>query len=972
MSRIPEDEIIHLKREVNLADLCRDYGIELKQTGPDNLMGLCPFHDDREPSFGVTPSKNLWNCLAGCGGGDTIQLVMKKESVSFRHAVEVLRRRMGTAPAAAVLTTRRGTAHPVLIEPGTELTDALLLSRVTDFYHQTLLNTSRGMKYLQERKIFSPEAINTFRLGMSDRTLGYRIPEQTAHGIKLKAHLQKIGIMRDSGHEHFTGCVVFPILDDAGNVVEIYGRRTTSTSRESPKHLYLPGPHAGVWNAGGVKDSKEWLLCEALIDALSLWVNGYKNVTASYGVNGFTQDHWKLLRACKPERVLICYDNDDGGNRAANELAQQLEPEGIEAWRIELAARSDVNDLVRASDDAPSALASLLAASRRLLPTQRPAVVRVPPLPSLPSPAIPISSTAPVELGPAVVAAAAPNESSSESAPPASPAPAVAPGGAVFELLHEGKQAQLTIGAGESARMYRVRGLDHNGGFEQLKVNLRVGCRERFHLDTLDLYQARQRTAFTAAAHQVLALPRETLESDLNHLVVRLEKLQEERLLASLKVQDTRPTMTPEEEAKALALLREPNLFERILGDFSLAGVVGEDANKLMGYLIAVSRKLPKPLSGQIMARSAAGKSSLLGSILDFVPPEDKHVVTAMTGQALYYLPEDGLQHKVLAVVEDEGSEQASYPLKILQSEHELVLAVTVRDPEGGMPQTKMKRVKGPVAQFTTSTRPETDYELANRYLVLSVDEGREQTRRIHAAQREAETLRGMLRSMDREEVLKTHHNAQRLLRPLRVNNPLAEQLSFPDDRLRLRRDHQKYLGLIRTVAFLRQYQKPIRSCEHRGQTIQYVEVDETDLALTHKLAAEVLGRSLDELAPPTRSFLLALHEMVRAIAAAESIPIESVRFTRRLARERTGWGVTQVREHLEKLLELEYAVCHRVPGQACRFEYELAWDGQGQDGQRFVNGLTALPAADTAPAPAGEIFPDLIGVAAQTLAAVG
>jgi DNA primase len=969
MSRIPTDEIEQLKREVKLAELCRDYGIELKQMGPDNLMGLCPFHDDREPSFGVTPSKNLWNCLAGCGGGDTIQLVMKKEGVSFRHAVEVLRRRIGAAPAAAVLTTRKGTAHPVLIEPGTELTDQLLLSRVTDFYHQTLLNTSRGMKYLQERKVFDPLAVNTFKLGLADRTLGYRVPEQTAHGIKLKAHLQRIGIMRDSGHEHFTGCVVFPILDEAGNVVEIYGRRTSFPSREAPKHLYLPGPHAGVWNAGGIRSAKEWLLCEALIDALSLWVNGYKNVTASYGVNGFTPDHWKLLRSCKPERILICYDNDDGGNRAANELAQQLEPEGIEAWRIELAPRSDVNDLVRGSSDAPATLASLLAASRRLLPTQRPAIVLVPPLPSLPSSAMP--STAPVE--PAVVDAAAPNESSSQSVLPASssslPASSPAPAGApVFELLHEGKQAQLTIGAGESARVYRVRGLDNNGGFDQLKVNLRVGCRERFHLDTLDLYQAKQRSAFTAAAHQVLALPRETLESDLNHLVGKLEKLQEQRLLESLKVQDTRPTMTPEEEAKALALLREPKLFERILGDFALAGVVGEDANKLMGYLIAVSRKLPKPLSGQIMARSAAGKSSLLGSILDFVPPEDKHVVTAMTGQALYYLPENGLQHKVLAVVEDEGSEQANYPLKILQSEHELVLAVTVRDPDGGMPQTKMKRVKGPVAQFTTSTRPETDYELANRYLVLSVDEGREQTRRIHAAQREAETLRGMLRSMDREEVLRTHHNAQRLLRPLRVNNPLAEQLSFPDDRLRLRRDHQKYLGLIRTVAFLRQYQKPIRSCEHRGQTIQYVEVDADDLAITHKLAAEVLGRSLDELAPPTRSFLLALHEMVRAIAAAESVPIESVRFTRRLARERTGWGVTQVREHLEKLLELEYAVCHRVPGQACRFEYELAWDGQGQDGQRFVNGLVVrCDSPQVSPSAANEALQ-----LPQPLAAVG
>src|ERR1700677_4782170 len=128
MPRIPSDEIEQLKRQVSLAELCRDYGIELKQVGPDNWMGLCPFHDDREPSFGVTPSKNLWNCLAGCGGGDTIQLVMKKEGVSFRHAVDALRRRIGTAPAAAVLTTRRGTAHPVLVEPGTELTGALLLS----------------------------------------------------------------------------------------------------------------------------------------------------------------------------------------------------------------------------------------------------------------------------------------------------------------------------------------------------------------------------------------------------------------------------------------------------------------------------------------------------------------------------------------------------------------------------------------------------------------------------------------------------------------------------------------------------------------------------------------------------------------------------------------------------------------------------------------------------------------------------
>ena len=800
-----------------------------------------------------------------------------------------------------------------------------------------MLNTSKGMAYLRERGILSPEAVNTFKLGLSNHTLGYRVPRTTAQGKALQAQLRKIGILRDTGHEHFTGCVVFPIVNAAGEVVEMYGRRMISPVRNASKHLYLKGPHAGVWNAGGVAGQDEWLLCEALIDALSLWVMGFKNVTASYGKNGFTPDHWELLRQHKPRRVLLCYDNDEAGNSGANELAQQLEPEGVEAWRVEFQPHTDANDLLRGSagtrakdEDPRTVFTSLLAAARRLLPTERPVSVPVPP-------------------SPAVMPAATPTVAPTE-APPASTPQDSGLTAQDFRVLHEGKQAELLIGAGDAQRGYRVRGLEHNTSFDQLKVNLRVvyghGSQERFHVDTLDLYNARQRTAFITAGQQILGVSRATLETDLTQLLVKLEAHQEQAILAKAKVSepvDAGPKMTPEEEAKALALLREPKLFQRLLADFELAGVVGEETNKLLGYLIAVSRKLSKPLSGQITARSAAGKSSLMNAILDFVPAEDKQVVTAMTGQALYYLPEDGLAHKVLAIVEDEGSQQASYPLKILQSENELVLAVTVKDPDGGMPQTQLKRVKGPVAQFTTSTRPETEYELENRYLILSVDEGQTQTRRIHQAQRQEETLRGLLRDLDRQEVLTTHHNAQRLLRPLRVNNPFAEALTFPDHQLRFRRDHKKYLGLIRTTAFLRQYQKPIKSCQHRGQELQYIEVDLEDVRLVHDLAVQTLGRSLDELSPPTRSFLIALHAMVEAMAKEQQIRADAVRFSRRTVREKTGWSVTQVRDHLARLLELEYVVSHRVPGLANRWEYELAWDGQGQDGGAFINGLASL-----------------------------
>jgi hypothetical protein len=82
MARVPDEELQRIKSQVNVEDLCRDYGIELQRMGPDNLMGRCPFHDDHTPSFGVTPSKNLWNCLAGCGGGDVIELVVRKQNVS--------------------------------------------------------------------------------------------------------------------------------------------------------------------------------------------------------------------------------------------------------------------------------------------------------------------------------------------------------------------------------------------------------------------------------------------------------------------------------------------------------------------------------------------------------------------------------------------------------------------------------------------------------------------------------------------------------------------------------------------------------------------------------------------------------------------------------------------------------------------------------------------------------------------------
>jgi hypothetical protein len=326
-------------------------------------------------------------------------------------------------------------------------------------------------------------------------------------------------------------------------------------------------------------------------------------------------------------------------------------------------------------------------------------------------------------------------------------------------------------------------------------------------------------------------------------------------------------------------------------------------------------------------------------SILAFVPEEERVKYSAMTGQSLFYMGESDLRHKVLAIVEEEGAERATYALKLLQSEGELTIASTGKDPHTGRLVTQEYRVAGPVMIFLTTTAIDIDEELLNRCLVLTVDEDREQTRAIHRLQRERQTLEGLLARHTRAALLKVHQDAQRLLRPLLVANPYARHLTFLDDRTRTRRDHVKYLTLIRTIALLHQYQRPVRTAPHRGEVVPYIEVTLDDIAVANRLAHQVLGRSLDELSPQTRRLLITLDAMVREACGRQEIKRQSFLFSRRDVRAFTGWTDFQVRTHLDKLVSLEYVLVHRG-GRGQSYVYELLYDGQGQDGRPFLAGL--------------------------------
>ncbi|OGS99453.1 MAG: DNA primase [Gallionellales bacterium RIFCSPLOWO2_12_FULL_59_22] len=938
MARIPENEIERLKNEVSVERLIEGSGIELKKTGKD-LAGKCPFHEDDTASLVVTPSKNLWHCF-GCGAaGGPIDWVIKKNGVSFRHAVELLRDGISTLAAAPVKrTTVRALEAPV----APDVDDQVLLDQVIGYYHETLKTSPEALAYLQARGIASTEAVEHFKLGFADRTLGLRLPQKNrVAGSGIRTRLQKIGIYRESGHEHFNGSLIVPVCDANGNVSEVYGRKITDGLRKgTPPHLYLPGQHRGVWNIEALQANKEIILTEALIDALTFWCAGYRNVTSSYGIEGFTEDHLAAFKQHGTRRVLIAYDRDEAGERGAAKVSELLMAAGIECFRIQFPKGMDANEYALKVAPAQKSLGIVIRKAVWLgkgkppaRPDAEPVTATMPPSPE----AAPALASEPSFL------AAAP-AAQEKSAPPPEPLPASPAPETARELPMEIKdnEVTLTLGEGKDARRYRVRGLAKNLAVDVLKINLLMGCGDAFHIDTLDLYAAKQRATYIAQAAHETGCDERILKGDLGRVLLALEQLQDATIRDTLQAAPE-PQMEEAAQQAALALLKSPDLVARILADFAACGLVGEETNKLVGYLAAVSRKLDKPLGVVIQSSSAAGKSSLMDAVLSFVPDEEKVKYSAMTGQSLFYMGETNLKHKALAIVEEEGASRASYALKLLQSEGELTIASTGKDPVSGNLITQQYRVEGPVALLVTTTARDIDEELMNRCLVLSVDEGREQTRAIHQLQRDRRTLEGLIARRDKEALIALHQNAQRLLKPLDVLNPYAKFLTFPDQTTRLRRDHEKYLTLIDTIAFIHQHQRTVKTAQRGEQAIEYIEVTLADIELANRIAHDVLGRSLDELPPQTRRLL----KLVDGYAVSECERLKVKRadfhFSRRALREAINWGDTQLKLHLARLSELEYLVTHRSKTNG--FEYELVYDMAGADDSLRFPGLADIEA---------------------------
>ena len=303
----------------------------------------------------------------------------------------------------------------------------------------------------------------------------------------------------------------------------------------------------------------------------------------------------------------------------------------------------------------------------------------------------------------------------------------------------------------------------------------------------------------------------------------------------------------------------------------------------------------------------------------------------------------------MLALEEGDGAEEASYAIRSLISSGVLISESTIKDQTTGRLTTMQSRVEGPTAVVFTTTNPEIHPETKSRFFVTSVDESREQTRRILQFQRDKQISDGIMDNVERQAVLSKHHNFQRLLKSLGVKNPYADQLTYGDDRLQGRRDQPKYLRLIKAVAFLRQMQKEVHQERRGDHLVPYVEVELEDMRIANELADDVLGKSLDELSRPGRDLLMLIEEYVttRVGQLHEEDPdgtysSANLSFSRRDLREATGWSNYRVHTHLKELVEYEYLAVESGRN-GMPYRYRLVYEGQGKDGEKFMLGLRAI-----------------------------
>ena len=370
----------------------------------------------------------------------------------------------------------------------------------------------------------------------------------------------------------------------------------------------------------------------------------------------------------------------------------------------------------------------------------------------------------------------------------------------------------------------------------------------------------------------------------------RLQQLEE----LQTKDEKQKKILTPDEREAAINFLMQPSLMQRTNDSIGKAGVIGENYNRLLMYVIFTSRKRETPLHIISFGSSGAGKSHLQEKVAELIPEEDKVPSTSFTSNALYYMGEYNLQHKLILIEDMDGAETVMYALRELISKKQIIRLVPQKDSKG-ITKTMMFKVNGPVTVAGCTTQERVYEDNANRSFLIYIDESKAQDESIMHYQRKKSA--GTVNSEEERQIKELLQNTQRLLQPVQIRNPFAEQLQIPTEVFKPRRTNAHYLQFIEAVTFYHQYQREKHTDKTTGET--FINTTLEDIAEANKLMKEVLLRKADELSGATRNYF----EQLKALLKEQ----KQSTFTNKDIRKTLRLPGTTVRRYHNELLQNGY-----------------------------------------------------------------
>lgn len=653
-------------------------------------------------------------------------------------------------------------------------------------------------------------------------------------------------------------CIVFPLRNQKGDIVSFYGRSLTKG------HYYLEN-RKGLYPNYPSREARQLIITESIIDSATIGKYTEYETLALYGTNGLTQEHTKALQDCKQlQEVIFFLDGDSAGQKAVEKYSKQLNEllPKVTVSQVITPENEDPNSLVQSHE---AEILNHLISERQIL----------------------FSSSNEVER--------LDTQSSSK--------------------LDTTNQEYITWQ--KDNLLISILGSVGLHPLDKLKVTLKIqrtDSRSPLHSirHSLDLYHDDQSEKLIRKAAERLETGSREMQLAIAELTQELENYRLEQVEQQKPKKAEKRFLTKERESTAIKWLSQPNLLKRTGELIGKSGMVGEENNRLLMYLVFTSRLREQPLHIISLGASGTGKTYLQEKISELIPEEHKLEITTLSENALYYFERTELKNKLVLIEDLDGAndDKILYAIRELMSKKRISKTIPIKDEKGNM-KTITLQVEGPICLAGTTTREKLYEDNANRSLLVYLDNSKQHKESIMNYQRGLSA--GTINKGQEEEIKEFFKDIQSVLQPVKVRNPYATQLIIPDTVFKPLRTNAHYLNFIEVITFYKQYQREIKT-DQTG--VKYIETTLEDIEEANQLLKDVLLAKSDELTKACRDFL--------EVLKAHLIKEKKTSFYRSTIREWMRINPHNLRYYIGQLQQFGYVKI--VGGNQYKqgYEYEL------------------------------------------------